>query len=776
MVNFIALFLLLPILAFAGVEQLSEEEFRQLAGDLAPKVNLFHEVWKQEPEATFYGGTTRDYLYWLKGKFLSANNPEVAREIAQDLRALPNIDVREFIIGDSDVDVVAKSLPIVKAEHFGIRKFDSISADIFNPETELGKNELWQGHAPAEKIQLTNTGIFQAAELGDGLHEIYSGKLSVHFADPEKFAQTKYAKAGENHPILLALRYLRLQAINYYKTYGSGYPSPQNLLNGLDPQSKEDVERVIAVALRGKELKPFLEKDRFRSWMNGTIQKSFRSYSNPTAALEYMKMFGVDRLARIYGEAKIEPLYQYVFSRFPNTERVHENLIEFDVNPEKFYEKPTAHFKDGFFYHGTKQEAYFRSMIFQGVLPSTNGSAGAGLYGVPTTYKYFAETWGGDKSRLLKFPIIPEAKIVDITRGAGAKVWKTFQKKKRGDLEKFAEEFGIDIIRYPYEATNAYVVKNSDVLGRARGVYRQLMPFSRLFEQVKDMSAKELIEVLDLNQLNFDEQLLIFKEVAPRLTEQMTSEFDDPMANVLLRKISGMGQEPEILALAQKIFESKADKIAAPKNREERFALYADWLRFPQTRNILLQYPEARQLNEWTESKTIFGSLVSESLRREFLFEAEQMGLIVRSEIHKNGLEHSLASDRFVQTAVVGLALKKKKYKPIFLDLISNFIEKNKSFLGKDLLSEFLYDIGTRDHSTWAEAICTLTCRGNSLMQLESPALSALAHFFKNHYRYAEFWSRYYQCKSCQLLWTYCFPTNPTGANTQNFSGPFYLT
>ena len=131
-------FFFLHSLAFAGVEFLSEKEFRDLASRLAPKVNLFDEVWRQDPAAMFYGGTTRDYLYWLKGRFLAAKNRAEALALVQELRREPAIDVRDFIIGDSDVDVVSKKQPDLDPKQFGVRKLDSITPDIFNPKTVRG--------------------------------------------------------------------------------------------------------------------------------------------------------------------------------------------------------------------------------------------------------------------------------------------------------------------------------------------------------------------------------------------------------------------------------------------------------------------------------------------------------------------------------------------------------------------------------------------------------------------------------------------------------------
>ncbi len=53
-------------------DRLGIEEFKSLAEELSHKVNLFKDVWTVDPEAEFYGGTSRDYLYWLKRQFRGA--------------------------------------------------------------------------------------------------------------------------------------------------------------------------------------------------------------------------------------------------------------------------------------------------------------------------------------------------------------------------------------------------------------------------------------------------------------------------------------------------------------------------------------------------------------------------------------------------------------------------------------------------------------------------------------------------------------------------------
>ena len=472
----LTLFLILLLFSTDGFaaakDVLSEQAFRDLATELAHKVNLFKDVWKQDPEAVFYGGTSRDYIYWLKKQFRDVHTLKAREETLVRLRALPEITVRDFIIGDSDVDVVSKKTLKLTASHFGVRKIDAISPEIFDETKEMGKNEILQGFVPAEKIRIGLKGLSQNGKLGDGVHEILSGQLSVHFADPADFAQSKFAKEGVNHPILLALRYLRLQAIDYFHTYGKDYPQKKLLLKNFDPKAEKEIRAILQKVLNSKELDPYLKNSRFLSWMNGTIQKAFRSYSNPTAALEYMKMFQIDQLPKVYGEQIVVPIYQYVFEKHHDLDAVGKNLQKFAVDRTAFFKPVAEHFPDGFFYHGTKREEAFLSILFQGALPSTGGTAGAGFYGVAEKHKNFAKKWGGSLERVLRLPVKAEAKIVDITTGEGERVWKTYKKAHDSDFEAFADAFGIDILKYPYDNNEAFVVKNSAVLEQAQSEHR----------------------------------------------------------------------------------------------------------------------------------------------------------------------------------------------------------------------------------------------------------------------------------------------------------------
>jgi hypothetical protein len=514
----LALLFAFSAISYADVTQLSETEFRELATELSHKVNLFHDAWIKDPNAEFYGGTSRDFLYWIKGQFKAAHNREEALAIKKRLLATPAIDVKEFLIGDSDVDVVSSSQFALDPKEYGVRKIDTLSSEIFDPKSELGQNERLQGYIPAEKIRLTHGGFSTANELGNGLNEIYTGHLTVAFAKPSDFNKSKYAREGLNHPILLALRYLRLQAMDYFQTYGKDLPAPEKLLKRIDPETDKKLREVFEGAIHNNSLKPNLARYQFVSWINGTLKKMFRSYTNPDVSMELVKAYGIDRLPTIYSE--IEPLNQYLFQKARDPIAIEKALKKYGVKSAEFFLPRAEYFPDGYIYHGTRKEDWFRTILFQGVLPSTSGAAGAGLYGVAEKDKEFSERWAGDKQRLIRFPISETAKIVDITQGEGQRVWNLFG-QNLDDYEKFADTFGIDILRYPY-SPQAFVVKNSQALGTPNGVYRTLLPLSSLIEKLKDESDPiELYRQIEINNLNARDEQLVLKH-APAAAKNLS--------------------------------------------------------------------------------------------------------------------------------------------------------------------------------------------------------------------------------------------------------------
>ncbi len=505
-----------------GVRGLTFAEFQILVQELAPKVNIFSELWLQDPKAEFYGGTSRDFVYWVKGQFKFSQNREMAMILASKLRALPVIHVRDFIALDSDIDVISNKIIKFLPESYGINsKIDVRTSDLFDRSKPAGLNEYLQGYIPAEKMRLAQNGFIGLGEFGNGLEEIYNDHLTVHFSSPEDFSRSEYYRRGINHPILLALRFLRLHAMNYYHNYGIGYPNKE-ILFSMDSDSEQQVRKVITDCLDGRTLVPFLRNESFNRWLNSTIQKSFRTYTNPTAAMELMKHFKVDLLQRLYSD--IDAFNHYLFIKNWNKDRIDRNIEEFNINRENFYLPVNRFFSNRIFYHGTKTDNSFHNILLQGVLPSDDGTFGTGLYGVNDENINFAIEWGGSKMRLVGFEMSPYAKIVDITAGEGKRGFLSFKthfektnQHSNGVEEAFCEAFGIDVLRYPYRST-AFVVKNSKILSAPFGIHVQIMKFSSALElagQSKDVAGLEkLAQAMLVNRFDRMEKKVLAQELA----------------------------------------------------------------------------------------------------------------------------------------------------------------------------------------------------------------------------------------------------------------------
>jgi hypothetical protein len=485
---------------------LTLDEFRQLASELAPKVNLFRRVWAQDPNAQFYGGTSRDFLYWILKQFDGVTQRDQVEAKLKELRSLPSIHVRDFISWGSDIDVLTHAPKLdVSPEEFGVKKVDAISRDRLDPASELGRSEILQGYIPAEKIVVGKSGIVPQGAFGDGVREIYEGKLTVHFSTPEEFASTHYAKQKLNHPILLALRYLRLQAMNTGTRHSHLIPE--------DPEVSNRIRSVVQSALSDPEFKKYLGKDQFKKWLNGTIQKTFRF---PDEAQVLMKEYGVDKLVTRYG---LDPINQYLFAKKRDPYELADRFRQYGVKEEDVLINPVKALKGSTLSHGTKSEQAFRSILFEGVLPSASGSAGEGLYAVPVHRSEFAAHWGKSKDRVVDFQVKPEARFLDMTRGPGQELKAQFFRRNPGaSLEQFCDFFGIDILRYPYLAEpEAVVVKNSSVLEAPQGHTRKLLSFSKILEQaesVRDLPQySELLKTVELNGLDEEEHSALMQRL-----------------------------------------------------------------------------------------------------------------------------------------------------------------------------------------------------------------------------------------------------------------------
>ena len=477
------------------MEQITRDEFARLGAALAKKVDLFQDAWVQDEKAELFGGTTRDFLYWIKGQFKDVHTRAEAEAKMRALEGLPRIAVRDFMMADSDADIVGNASLDIR--DYGLRKLDLISNERFDPESEAGKNELGQGYIPVEKIRLGRNGWIPWPGFGDGIGEIYSGRPTVHFTDAATFKDTKYAQDNENHEILLAVRYVRQLAMNYFREHGKDLPDKEKLFD-VDPDSFRAVKDVIARASGPLVLQDHFRSYRFGTWLNKAIEKAFRSYTNPTATHLLFRELGLDHFVEVHA-GNVKPINQYLFAKYRDASTVEKNLTEFNVDRAAFFLAPESRLPGLKLFHGTRTEEAFRSILFQGILPSESGVGGPGLYGVPEKDIKFAETWGRSNDRVVVLDVSPHAKVVDITEGEGKRIFDRFGKSE----DEFAEFFGVDIIRYPYGATEAYVVKNGGVLTGVKGHARRLLSFGELLTLAQQADTKEkavaFLKILDLN-------------------------------------------------------------------------------------------------------------------------------------------------------------------------------------------------------------------------------------------------------------------------------------
>lgn len=504
------LFISLPARANGDIG-IDYAEFVNLARDLAPKVALFRDAWDKEPSAVFHGGTTRDFLFWIKRQLNSGAT-------SQSLRHREVIDARELFTEESDVDIIAKKDLELQPTIYGVRKIDYGTADSYDLTTSTGRDELRQGFLPVEKIRLGKSGLILTPELGNGVQEIYDGRITARFNTSATFWTTARAKEKLNHPVLLALRYLRCVGVNYFAEHGGTFPDLEALFD-LDPKSASEARAILQDAVRDRGLTPFLSQRRFKSWIDAVIRKSFLSHTNPTAAKALFDSFGVPTLLAAYPE--IGPYQQLLFAKRRNPKEVKQWLERIGITAQQIFVPIESLIPDRKLFHGTKQQDAFRSIFFQGILPSDTGTAGGGLYGVAHENIDFAIDWAGERSRVVGFTVDKNARVVDISEGEGKRAFKKFSEIYTGPPggveDGFAEALGIDILRYPYRK-KAFVVKNSEVLSRPIGLEMTPMSLPQLIEKARSLKTEDafddFVRTLDFNGVGFREFYYILEAMA----------------------------------------------------------------------------------------------------------------------------------------------------------------------------------------------------------------------------------------------------------------------
>lgn len=482
---------------------LSEAEFLELGVELAPRVDLFEEIWRADPTAQIYGGTARDFFWLLRAQFVRCTDRQCVERVRDRLRRQAFF-AEEIVAPESDVDVIAARAPDISLRNGLITKIDAIDPAWFATSGWYAEQEGKQGGLPVEKIRLTPKGVLSplAPALGGGVGEIYRG-IPTLVLDP-RITRTPLYEKKENHPLLLVLRYLRQVASAYFHRFGRGAVDPVLLESVVDKASWGRVESVLGEARRKPgSLAPFFANRKFRERAERVLKKSFRSFINPDAARALFRKAELDTLFVHYGD--LAPQYQGVlFARtddpraIARARRASKRLgvvvtsLEDRVPPIAPGLGGATLSEDGAsLLHGTDSDTNYRLICYQGILPSEGGTAGRGAYAVDGDGKSFAFSWKKtDKARVARLVFRPKTTLLDLT---------TIEPSVRSRLvralgvvdtdDAVADALGADVVKYPYWESPtgaAYVIKNGAAILRSE-------PFSedvRTFEAVRrEMNA-----------------------------------------------------------------------------------------------------------------------------------------------------------------------------------------------------------------------------------------------------------------------------------------------
>ncbi len=509
----------------------SNDEFKSLALRLAPKVTLFSDIWKEDPKAAFFGGTSRDFLYWILGQLQGIKSPAELKERMRYLDNLSVIDIRNIVGIESDIDVITTRRFLVDPSRYGVRKIDSIDPSRLNPETQIGRNEIDQGFISVEKIRLSKNEIGTPEYLGDGVQDLISGKLQIKFSTPSTFWNSYYAQNNLNHPLLLAIRYLRILAHDYYRIHGSDVPDLKVLLN-YDPSIRSKIKELFKSTLGDPKFEALLKQKQGLRWLNSSILKSFRSYTNPTAAYELFKDAGFNELIKVYSQ--IESINQFLFLPYRDQIQINAEFQKYNTTPERLLTKAQNAIPQLKLIHGTRTIESFRAILLQNILPSRSGTAGSGLYATEPSETEFVESFTGAKDLIVVLDISSQAKIFDLTRKRNQSFQQNWLAQNPGaDLEAFYRAFGIDVVIYPYHSTNskrAFLIKNSAVILGRQGLTRKIFDLNSASKEASQITNVQELNVfsqsLSLNGFSETEMVYIFRAIPEDVFNLISSRVD----------------------------------------------------------------------------------------------------------------------------------------------------------------------------------------------------------------------------------------------------------
>lgn len=531
--------------------------FQGIATRLAGRVDLFEETWRKYPRARFYGGSSRDWAWFVRKQLSPCQDRACIERVEKELLARW-IDMKEFVVGESDVDVVEEQAEInVDFDKSHFARIETIRPSWLTPGSPEYLQEAWQGGLPIEKILLGIDGFEKhpVPEFQRGLEEVWKGVPTLRY-DP-RIEQTKLFQDGGNHPLLLALRYLRQVGVAYHQRFGSGIVQEQLLDHLLDPNSVQAADAILRRIEASPTLDRFFANPDFVKRLNRQLKRIFRSYTNPNAARALFQRFRVDEVLERFEGKGIEPYHTVLYSRLRDPETVRlgrlarPDLARRLMSMREWAAKqaiPLEATETGeafLLFHGTRSLAAYRSIVFQGILPSPGGSAGEGPYAVDVRSLQFAEDWSRGSADavaigsplVVKIRVRPDAMILDLSdtniSGPG--------------VSAAAEAVGADVVRYNYGATNAYVVWNGSAIERSEGHSIRVMalPVARTFFAANAHDVEKLRTQVALDPYLAKKLAYLLPDYSPEDLFEHFGEYIGNPLDVVMEMIRRLGEEPE---------------------------------------------------------------------------------------------------------------------------------------------------------------------------------------------------------------------------------------
>lgn len=276
----------------------SEAEFRQIAIELAQKVDLFQDIWALDPDAVLTAGVVRDFLYFVRQKLARSSSLE-------ELRKIERIELKEFMLEESDVDLVSTQwdFSTIVPKNYGFDRLDRVTPDRFTPGKPHYRTEHDQGYIPIEKLMLGKTTISSPSAFGDGFHEIYTGKPTIWIPDNAMFNATYFAGLGANHLVLLVMRYVRTLSLNFAKT---GATDIQGDFANIPAPIIERMQEIASSSLHSMFM-----NSKFAEWYRKGVDRAFRGGGSTKYTFQLFQKLGLDLVVAKWPEQS-PPILHYL--------------------------------------------------------------------------------------------------------------------------------------------------------------------------------------------------------------------------------------------------------------------------------------------------------------------------------------------------------------------------------------------------------------------------------------------------------------------------------